>query len=1718
MRKLLGVAAICLVATACPPPIMRDVLRYAQDTIRPTLVVDTPANRSLLTSSVTFVGTATDSSVEEGDGAGRVDTLTYTVLDHESLDGSAPVDPETGAFSFTIDTSGLRGNQKVTITATDWNGNKTPVDIELVDTGEGPDITITSPAQNSVYLSSVTVSGVVNDVGDAVSGADVESLAYQVLGSAIDGTVAFNGTTGAFSFTFSTVGLNGQIVVRITATDHNGRSTNVDLELLDVGLGPGIDISSPAPYANYQNSVTIDGTVTNRTDPSAADEVQSLTYQVLNYPAVSGNVTFNASTGAFSLTFSTLTPVVMTAQTLVIRFTAKDLNNRTTVLDYSLTEDPAGPYIDLTSPDDGTGYGVIVTLSGSVSNSQSQPGVVSDVASLTYEVNSGTPLFPEGAITYDGTGAFSQQFSTVGISGAMLIRIRATDLHGHVTEQSINLLDNIPGPPVAITAYPTVYSSVSWTELTVSGTVGDSASQIGGSLAYEVAYTGGLAGSPLSIVENGDPDLFSFTLTFAAESPPVNGNLTITVTAIDGSGRDAQADITISDDPVAPYIVRGDMAPDNGYVDVTLSEPAYTDAGGGGLMLSDLTRTFVRNGGAASAVSLAWVSKPDGAPGSALQGGELVVRVGLSVTGSPSGVETVSIQPNTASVYDYVGNPMSVSATTGAVFLMDEAAPAAPGMPDLDTANDTGISATDNITKNTTGLTFSGSGVEPYATLTLYTDNPLVLALGSTTVTSGGTWTLTPIDPLAEGVHNITAVAEDGGGHESPPSTALVLTVDTSSPTAPGMPDLDAFDDTGLATNDNTTRNTSNLTFSISVSEAGTLELFRAGTTSLGTVAATGSGSFDVEPVTLPTGTHLITARLTDAAGNTSAASPATTPSVVVDTTAPTPAPATPDLDPSDDTGTSNTDNITSATTNLTFTGTSGAEAGGRIYLYRAGSTLLGFADTTLGGSWSVSGLTLAIEGTHTITATAMDLAGNESAASTGLSLTIATTPPSAPGAPDLTTDTGTSTTDNLTNNNTPSFNVSTTAAGTVKLYDGLSTEVASLAVGGSGSHTVTTSTLGEGGHSITATFTNAAGTESAHSSALAIQVDTVPPNAPTVPDMTAATDLGTSNSDNETKDTTPDFEVTVDEAGTLDLRRAGTTTIATTSAASSGLYTLTPSSALSQASHSITARLTDDAGNSATSGPLTPVVIDTTAPGAAPSAPNLDAADDSYDTASGGLGSNTDDYTSAVSGLTFTGTGGINPGRINLYRGGTTLIGSVDTTVSAWTVDGVSDVVEGSNSITAKVMDVAGNESSASGALSLTIDTVPPAVASAMVLKSSSDSGESSSDRITNDTTPTITVTVDGTDAAIRLYHTNSVLVGTLSSTTSGGKDITSTALADATYDLTTTRTDIAGNTSDEAESLVLAVTIDTVGAQPDIPDLEAGSDNGPLDDDQITNDTTPGFVITVSEPGTIKLYRALTNQIGSATAATSGSYNITSSTLTQATHSITAKLTDKAGNESVASTALSVEIDTTSPGASPSAPDLLAADDSGDSSADDLTKVVAADLTFEGTGGINPGRITLYRAGTTLIGYVDTTGSAWTVDGVTSVAEGANTVTARVMDMAGNESTASTGLALTIDTSVTAPDTPALQPASDTDPDGDFHTQVTTPTFDITVYEAGTIELFEGANSLGTTTANDAGTFSITSSALAVGGPYSITAKITDVAGNLSGASTAYTLTVDP
>lgn len=127
---------------------------------------------------------------------------------------------------------------------------------------------------------------------------------------------------------------------------------------------------------------------------------------------------------------------------------------------------------------------------------------------------------------------------------------------------------------------------------------------------------------------------------------------------------------------------------------------------------------------------------------------------------------------------------------------------------------------------------------------------------------------------------------------------------------------------------------------------------------------------------------------------------------------------------------------------------------------------------------------------------------------------------------------------------------------------------------------------------------------------------------------------------------------------------------------------------------------------------------------------------------------------------------------------------------------------------------------------------------------------------------------------------------------------------------------TDGAGNAIANGFTGGQLYTVDTTAPwAPSAPDLASASDSGTSGYDNITNTTTPTFTGTAEAGSTVRLYDSDgVTELGSAV-ATGGNWTITSTALAAGTHTITAKATDTAGNVSAASSALSVNIDTTAP-----------------------------------------------------------------------------------------------------------------------------------------------------------------------------------------------------------
>ena len=246
--------------------------------------------------------------------------------------------------------------------------------------------------------------------------------------------------------------------------------------------------------------------------------------------------------------------------------------------------------------------------------------------------------------------------------------------------------------------------------------------------------------------------------------------------------------------------------------------------------------------------------------------------------------------------------------------------------------------------------------------------------------------------------------------------------------------------------------------------------------------------------------------------------------------------------------------------------------------------------------------------------------------------------------------------------------------------------------------------------------------------------------------------------------------------------------------------------------------------------------------------------------------------------------------------------------------------VVSSLNLNRATIQDGMGDNADLSGAINgnpagiLQVDTTAPGVPAGLALDTSTDSGVKG-DGITNFTQVKIDGTADA-GSTVTLYDTSGTTVlgsGTADATT-GAFSIVTSALANGTHSITAKATDGAGNIS--AASAAYSVIIDTTApAAPTALALDASTDSGTLGD-RITDFAQVKIDGKAEAGSSVTLYDSNgTTVLGAGTADATGAFSITTSTLSNGTHSITANATDPAGNVSAGSTAYAVTVDATAP-----------------------------------------------------------------------------------------------------------------------------------------------------------------------------------------------------------
>jgi hypothetical protein len=198
----------------------------------------------------------------------------------------------------------------------------------------------------------------------------------------------------------------------------------------------------------------------------------------------------------------------------------------------------------------------------------------------------------------------------------------------------------------------------------------------------------------------------------------------------------------------------------------------------------------------------------------------------------------------------------------------------------------------------------------------------------------------------------------------------------------------------------------------------------------------------------------------------------------------------------------------------------------------------------------------------------------------------------------------------------------------------------------------------------------------------------------------------------------------------------------------------------------------------------------------------------------------------------------------------------------------------------------------------------VPLSPPSSPFLEPGSDSGPSDFDHYTNALNPVFDIITANASATVRLYRN-----GTVVASRTGPGAITDNDPPEGVTSYEADQT-LSGETS--TLSGPLTVTFDRTIATPGPPDLEATSDNGVSNTDNITNVSTPVFDTTTGiEAGqtTVQLLRD-----GLSVAGRTGAGSLTAPSTPDGNYTFSILQTDLAGNQA-GSTALSVSIDTLPP-----------------------------------------------------------------------------------------------------------------------------------------------------------------------------------------------------------
>ncbi|WP_320725284.1 Ig-like domain-containing protein [Enterobacter cloacae] len=798
-------------------------------------------------------------------------------------------------------------------------------------------------------------------------------------------------------------------------------------------------------------------------------------------------------------------------------------------------------------------------------------------------------------------------------------------------------------------------------------------------------------------------------------------------------------------------------------------------------------------------------------------------------------------------------------------------------------------------------------------------------------------------------------------------------------------------------------------------------------------------------------------------------------------------------------------------------------EAGATIAIYDNGKKI---GETTVNedGRWYFKPSENLTDGSHSITVSQTDKAGNVSEPSDERDFIVLTEPPGKAETPEVIDNTGPVTgplkPGDVTDDSQPSFSGEGTPGNTIIIKDN-DKEIGSVIVDDEGKWSFTPKDeLAEGEHNVVVVEEDPLGNEGDPSDPIQIIVDTTPPAKPDMADAQDNTGpiTGQLKGGDVTDETRPVFSGKGEPGDTVTIYD-GDEVLGTTVIDDKGNWTLKPEKPLGEGDHSITVTQTDKAGNTSDPSEALEFEVDTTAPDASANVLNITAVADDVGDRQGNVASGdiTDDSKPLISGIGEAGN------TVFVYTTdssgkhliGTAVVGSDGT----WSLTPETPLTEGLNKLTLETQDPAGNRV-AGEAPSYDINLLIP-VSTAPSINSVVDNAEPhvgplQKGESTNDTTPTLSGSAAPGDIVSILD--NGKVIGTVTADSNGKWAFTpDTALADGKHTFTVTATDAAGNAR---TSGTFPIVIDTAAPSPAeniVINDNVGDKQGPVGPGDTTDDQSP-TLSGEAEPGSVVDIYDNDEKIGSVIVDDEGKWSYTPDTpLAKGDHEITTTVTDPSGNTSEPSPGISFTVD-------PDPNQVTVGevvDDQGPIVGNLKPGTVTDDVRPELSGKGKPGSTVTIMDGDDVLGstVVDPDGN-WTFTPEQDLADGDHSLTVISKDPAGNEVT-SPSFDITVD--ATAPEKPVLGSATDDVGTirGDLSNGGTTddanPTFNGSAEPGSRVDIYDNGEHIGSTIADDNGAWQFTPTTPLPEGEHHITTTATDEAGNTGPESDDFVLVTD-